>query len=131
MSGVEAQVRALEPLDLEGLRQVWRERYGVPPELRSPDLLRRWLAWRIQAEALGGLDAETRRRLSGRSAAAPKMQPGTRLVREWKGEPHEVVVSAQGFTYGGATHRSLSEIAREITGARWNGPRFFGLRSAA
>lgn len=118
-------------MGLEDLRAVWRERYGPPPKLRSPQLLRLNLAWRIQADAFGGLDAETRRRLRRGGAgatAADRLQPGVRLTREWKGQPHVVTVEDGGFRYEGRIWRSLSEIARHISGSRWNGPRFFGLR---
>lgn len=127
------EVRALERLDLDGLRAEWRRRVGPPPALKSPDLLRRLLAWRIQAEALGGLDAETRRRLRRRSNAArgPSLNAGARIAREWKGVRHDVEVVDDGFVYDGARYDSLSEIARVITGTRWNGPRFFGLRQEA
>ena len=91
------------------------------------------LAWRVQAEAEGGLGAETRRALrrpvAAQSRAAPQPGGGTRLVREWQGVRHEVTVCEDGaFLYRGERHRSLSRIARAITGTRWNGPRFFGLR---
>ena len=128
---IEAEVAALEAMGLEELRTVWWDRYGVPPKLRSPQLLRLNLAWRIQADAFGGLDAETKRRLrrgGAGAAAADRLQPGVRLIREWKGVPHEVVVEEGGFRYDGRVWKSLSEIARHISGARWNGPRFFGLR---
>lgn len=131
---IEAEVAALEEMGLEDLRAVWRSRYGVPPKLRSPQLLRLNLAWRIQADAFGGLDAETKRRLrrgGAGAAAADRLQPGVRLIREWKGVPHEVVVEEGGFRYDGRVWKSLSEIARHISGARWNGPRFFGLRPDA
>lgn len=121
----------LEGLGLEDLRDRWRGRYGAPPALRSPELLALMLAWRIQADHAGGLDADLRRalrRLAG-VKAAPEPTAGTRLVREWEGTPHEVIVMSEGgFLYRGDRYRSLSEIARLITGVRWNGPRFFGLR---
>ncbi len=132
-AAVEREVLRLEGLDLAGLRDAWPDRLGLPPKTRSPDLLRRSLAWKLQAEAVGGLDAETRRLLAKRTVAkrGPKIGAGTRLVREWKGEAHEVEVDAEGrVTYRGAGFASLSEVAREITGSRWNGPRFFGLRGA-
>jgi hypothetical protein len=124
----------LEGVGLEDLRSRWRGRYGAPPKLRSPELLALMLAWRIQAEREGGLDADTRRALRRpagvRAAAEPS--PGTRLVREWEGTPHEVIVMSEGgLLYRGDRYRSLSEIARAITGVRWNGPRFFGLRREA
>ena len=129
---IEAEVAHLLTLGLQALRAIWRERYGPPPKLRSPQLLRLNLAWRLQAEAFGGLDAETKRRLrrgGAGASAADRLQPGVRLIREWKGVPHEVIVEEGGFRYGGRLWKSLSEIARQISGTRWNGPRFFGLRS--
>ena len=128
-----ATVAGLENKGLEDLRAVWRGRYGAPPALRSPELLAHMLAWRIQAEKEGGLDADTRRALRRpvplRSANTPTPSPGTRLVREWQGIPHEVAVLVEGgFLYCGERYRSLSQVARAITGSRWNGPRFFGLR---
>jgi hypothetical protein len=130
---VEAEVEALSGLDLRGLRDAWPPRFGATPRLRSPDLLRRMLAWRLQVEALGGLDAETRRLLARSPAVrnGPALAPGTRVVREWKGERHEAEVSSDGVRYRGETYASLSEVARVITGVRWNGPRFFGLRASA
>ena len=128
---LEDEVRALEALSLELLRAEWRRRYGAPPGLRSVDLLRRLLAWRIQADAYGDLDADLRRRL--RSVAAPRrldqrVRPGARIAREWQGQRYEVEVVDGGFIHAGARYASLSQIARAITGTRWNGPRFFGLR---
>ncbi len=91
------------------------------------------LAWRIQADADGGLDAETRRALrrpiAAASRATPQPSAGTKLVREWQGVQHEVTAAPEGgFFYRGERYRSLSQVARAITGTRWNGPRFFGLR---
>ncbi len=128
---VEQQVQGLEALGLEGLREQWRARYGAPPSLRSVGLLRRLLAWKIQADALGGLDADTRRRLRGHAAPAPcgRLAPGTLVTREWKGVAYVVEATGDGFLFQGHKHRSLSEVARTITGTRWNGPRFFGLRT--
>lgn len=130
---VEAEVEALAALDLEGVRAAWRARYGAPPRLRSVDLLRRRLAWRMQADAFGGFDAETLRLLAARTPAkgGPAVEPGVRLVREWKGERHEVQVLEGGVVHRGTAYASLSEAARAITGVRWNGPRFFGLRGGA
>lgn len=127
---VTEEVRALEALDLHGLRNGWRQRYGDPPKMRSRELLARLLAWRIQADAFGGLDAVTIRLLrSGRlPPPKPSLAPGTRLAREWQGRRHEVDVLESGFQYAGRHYRSLSEVARTITGTRWNGLRFFGLR---
>ena len=91
------------------------------------------LAWRIQVAALGGLDADTKRRLRQSSPvkpAAPAPTPGSNIRREWQGVIHNVSVVTDGFVYEGHQFNSLSEIARAITGVRWNGPRFFGLRAA-
>jgi hypothetical protein len=121
----------LEGLALEDLRARWRARYGAPPKLRSPELLALMLAWRIQAEREGGLDGDLRRALRRAAGVRAAAEPaaGTRLVREWQGRQHEVIVMSEGgFLYQGDRYRSLSEIARAITGVRWNGPRFFGLR---
>jgi hypothetical protein len=130
---VTREVEALTALDLEGLRAEWRRRWGAAPKLRSPELLRRMIAWRIQASAYGGLDLETRRKLSGATAITPSgaLQPGTRIVRQWQGRRIEVVVVDGGFAFNGAVYRSLSAIAQAVTGTKWNGPRFFGLRPEA
>lgn len=127
---VTEEVRALDRLDLEGLRAVWRERYGTPPTLRSTDLLARLLAWGIQSEAFGGLDAETRSTLFRKSlpVAAPSLAPGMRLERVWRGTTQTVEIVEGGFRWSGQTYRSLSQVAQAITGVKWNGPRFFGLR---
>lgn len=127
---ITAEVRALAALDLSGLREEWRRRYGTPPRMRSKELLSRLLAWRIQADAFGGLDAVTIRLLNNERVGPPpvRLAPGTRLAREWQGRRHEVEVVETGFRYGDTSFRSLSEIARAITGTRWNGLRFFGLR---
>ncbi len=127
---ITKEVRALEALDLHGLRSEWRKRYGDPPKMRSKTLLARLLAWRIQADAFGGLDATTIRLLKSDHLPPPKpaLPPGSRISREWQGRRHEVDVLEKGFRYAGTEYRSLSEIARSITGTRWNGLRFFGLR---
>lgn len=129
---ITEEVRALARLDLNGLRVVWRDRFGEPPALRSADLLRRNLAWRIQAGAFGGLDAETEAAV-GRTPKrlGPVLTPGMRLAREWRGVVHEVEILDGAVLYGGQRFDSLSKVARHITGVRWNGPRFFGLRQSA
>jgi len=130
---ITEEVRALARLDLEGLRAEWRRRYGPPPKLRSTDLLARLLAWRIQAEVFGGLDAEMRSTLFRKSlaVAAPTLLAGMRLEREWHGTTQNVEVVDGGFRWEGRTYPSLSQAAQAITGVKWNGPRFFGLRQAA
>jgi len=130
-SDPEAEIRSLETLGLRDLRSIWAARFGPAPKLRSEELLRLMLAWRLQAEALGGFTPETRRRLSRRGAIAPEgraLGDGAILRRDWQGRQIEVVVKADGFLWDGKTYPSLSAIARAATGTRWNGPRFFGLR---
>jgi Protein of unknown function (DUF2924) len=122
-------VAALATMSLAELRAEWQRRYGPPPRHRAADLLRRVLAWRIQSDVLGGLDAPTRRMLEKEQAEVQAAAtPGMRLAREWAGKRHEVVVTENGVVHDGRTYGSLSEVARHITGQRWNGPRFFGLR---
>ena len=133
VAGITAEVRALERLDLQALRAEWRRQgFGAPPKMRSPDLLRRILAWKLQARALGGLDGETLRLLR-RASTTPEamLDVGARIGREWQGVRHEVAVIERGYRYAGEAFDSLSQVARKITGSRWNGPRFFGLREAA
>jgi len=126
---VNEEVRGLDGLDLFALRSIWAARFGAPPTLRSAEMLRRILAWRIQATAFGGPTAETHRELRrSRASSMEVLRPGTKLVREWKGVRHEVEVLETGLRYGSETFESLSQVARAITGVRWNGPRFFGLR---
>ena len=128
---INAEVRALERLDLEGLRAVWAERYGLPvPRLRSRELLGLSLAWRIQVEALGGLDAATRRKLKDEKVSkrgGGDVPVGTVLTREWKGIPQSVRRTPAGFEWNGTTYRSLTAAARAISGGTWGGPLFFGL----
>lgn len=128
-AGVRAEVASLQSMTLAELRNLWEARFGAPPKQRSVDLLRRVLAWRLQAGALGGLDAATVRLLgSERVLIMVAEQPGTRLARDYAGRRHEVVILEEGVLYDGESYGSLSEVARVITGQRWNGPRFFGLR---
>lgn len=131
---IEQQIGALQRLDLEELRAVWRASFGEPPPLRSVDLLKLCLAWRLQAGAYGGLDRDVKRKL-GRSgplqAEGLELGIGARLRRRWKGRMVEVVVERDGFVHAGKTFPSLSAAATAIAGSRWNGPRFFGLRDGS
>jgi hypothetical protein len=134
---VADEVAALAGLNIDDLRSIWRRRFGTPPPLRSGDVMRRCLAEKIQLTAFGG-DAELEARLAALvrahrrgkppAAARAKVGRGAVLFREYAGETHRVEALEGGFLWRGRTWRSLSEIAREITGSRWNGPRFFGLR---
>jgi hypothetical protein len=141
---VEAEIAHLRDLDLAGLRARWRTTFRRAAADHLPrSLLFRVLAYRIQAERLGYLDKDIQRFLdrvaSGAQAGAEikavdghpsrnGLQPGTILVREWNGVLQRVMVLDQHFAWNGATYRSLTEIAVAMTGTRWSGPRFFGLR---
>jgi hypothetical protein len=140
---VEAELDRLPTAPIADLRKRYRELFRTePPKAFGPDLLRRSIAHRIQEKAYGGLSASTRRLLdqlvkaamakpNGRLVLPRRIKPGSELVRTWKGRSYRVMVMADGFAHNGKTFASLSEIASEITGTRWNGPRFFGLRSAS
>lgn len=132
---VTEEVRALERMDLAALRFIWAKHFGEPPKMRSPELLRLVLAWRLQAAVFGGLDAATRRRLrQGRRAASLRddsLGHGARIVKEWRGTDHVVETVDGGFSWAGKTYPSLSAVAFAITGVKRNGPAFFGLREKA
>jgi hypothetical protein len=128
---IEMLVGRIGDMDLDQLREHWRQRYGAPPALRSLPIMRMQLAWRVQAEAFGALDAVTRKALLRKGSVEPEGKElgiGARLSRNWQGKRIEVVVEEQGFRWEGKLFPSLSATARAITGIRWNGPRFFGLR---
>lgn len=132
-SDVEAQLAALERLSYAELKAAWAGWFRKkPPPRLSPHLLRLGIGWKIQERAFGGLSAATKRRLrtirDGKDAP-PALRPGSQLVREWHGRMHVVRVTDEGFEWNSRNWRSLSVIAREITGQRWSGPRFFGLKS--
>ena len=128
---VAEPVDALQTLDLAGLRDQWQQRYGPPPKLRSVELLRLMLAWRIQADTFGGLDKQTRKILKRPSpvkAEGLELGTGAILRRQWRGRVVEVVVQEDGFRWKDQTFKSLTAAATAIAGTKWNGPRFFGLR---
>jgi hypothetical protein len=141
---VEVEIARLRDLDLPGLRAQWRTMFRrTAPDHLPRHLLFRVLAYRLQAEGFGDLDKDTQRFLDRVASGAQAggeiktmdrhpsrngLQPGTILIREWNGVLHRVMVLDQGFTWNGTTYRSLTEVAFVITGTRWSGPRFFGLR---
>lgn len=142
---LEDEIAHLRALDLKGLRVRWKGVFRKPAPLHLPrHLLLGVLAYRLQADALGHLALDTIRLLKqlgsgGRSVEAVQLtaefarrrdglKPGVILVREWNGQPHRVMVMADGFAWTGKTFESLSAVAFAITGTRWNGHRFFGLR---
>jgi hypothetical protein len=136
---LEAEVKDLIGRPVHTLREIWRTRLGSePPKFKSREVMASLLAWKIQAETNGGLDASTARKLreiadalERDGAYEPKLTrrlpTGVVVTREWKGLIHKVSIMAGGFTYQGKKYESLSGIARLITGTRWSGPRFFGL----
>ena len=134
----EALSRLLH-LDLGELRELWCHLYKTEAAPRlSRELLVRAVAHRMQEVASGGPRLELQRQLrqialelqqTGRLRIPPQVKPGTRLMREWRGRSHDVLVLDDGFSWQGTHYRSLSSIARQITGTAWSGPVFFGLRS--
>src|ERR1700682_209640 len=138
-----AEVAQLDALGLNELRARWRQLYEtVPPPRFSRDLLRRAVAYRMQENVLGGLKPATRRLLERVAEDAharkptklmplQKVGPNTILIREWGGTRHEVTVLENGVMFRGKRYRSLSQVARVITGSQWSGPLFFGLKAPA
>jgi hypothetical protein len=135
---VARRLEALGDLTPDQLRKEWRRLYRSQPPRLSRDLLVRAIAYRIQELRYGGLSKAIHRELASlveargsgaeiAKAGGERIRAGARLVREWNGRTHTVTVEEEGFLYAGRSYRSLSAIAREITGARWSGPRFFGL----
>jgi hypothetical protein len=142
MAGLSDKLAALTTMSSARLRAEWLQLYKRPAPDLSADLLRRGVAYRLQEKAHGGLPPAILREIermrkhlasTGEVITLPptRIKPGTRLVRDWGGASHHVVVLDSGFLYRDQRYRSLSTIAAEITGAKWSGPRFFGLRSAA
>lgn len=138
-SGIVNRVEALKNIDIDALRSEWKRVFRSPPPKRiSRSLLELGIAWKIQEAAAGGLSRKAQRRLDQmveeiesigtvEASRTVGVKPGSHLVREWRGATHDVMVLEDGFEWKGRIWRSLSEIAREITGTRWSGPRFFGL----
>ncbi|MFV0369508.1 MAG: DUF2924 domain-containing protein [Hyphomicrobiaceae bacterium] len=130
---------ALADMNAADLRNEWARYFRARPPCRlSRDLLKLGVAWKLQERAFGGLSKATKRQIAELTQTmatkadltrprAVTLRSGARLIREWNGETHEVLVVEDGFLWRGKTWRSLSVIAREITGTRWSGPRFFGV----
>ena len=139
---IDVEIARLRDLDVGALRARWHTVFGRRSSPHLPrHLLFRVLAYRLQVDHFGDLDTESRRLLDG--AGSPEdagkravdpgrltadVRPGTILVREWNGRMQRVTVLAQGFAWNGAIYPSLSKIAFAMTGTRWNGPKFFGMR---
>lgn len=138
---LHAKLNALASMTPVQLRQSWLDLSGVNLPHASPSLLRHLIAHRLQEKSVGKLPTYIEReldRLNGNSDAdSPAMSrrgpilPGTRFVREWNGKTIAVTATEAGFEWNSENYRSLSEIARKITGAHWSGPRFFGLTAQA
>src|SRR6266481_8760109 len=140
---LSTEIAGLESLDLHHLRIRWKLLYEIeaPPHL-SRDLLRRAVAYRMQENVLGGLKPASRRLLERvaedararkptKVAPLRKIGPNTILIREWGGTRHEVTMVENGVMFRGKRYRSLSHVARIITGSQWSGPLFFGLKAPA
>ena len=138
---VAIRLKAIGEMDYDALRREWRRIYRHhPPQRIGRRLLELGVAWKIQEKAYGGFGAATRRRLANLAQAMQEdgdiarsriahLKPGAKLLREWQCKTHTVIVLEDGFEWEGKRWRSLSAIAREITGAHWSGPRFFGLQA--
>lgn len=135
---IDEQIERLRTMKPAELKQEWRRVCkGPSPASFTPDLLMRGIAYALQEKAFGGLSVEAKRELDSiatlgksRPGQAPMVQlrPGNRLVRRWRGTTYSVDVTGDGFLFQERRYASLSTIATEITGTRWSGPRFFGLR---
>ena len=148
--GLKSDIERLKTLDIDALRLEWRNLFGKRlPKALPKSLLVKALTYQLQAMAFGDLDPQTLRVLDAYAAkndgrwrgrvrvdrlgavspfsSGPRIKPGSIVVREWSGELHRVIALEVGFAQNGDPYRSLSEVARAITGTRWNGPRFFGL----
>jgi hypothetical protein len=140
-SALVREIEQLQEATSTNLKQRWRALYGTDEPVRiSRDLLIRALAYRIQEKALGGLKPSTRRLLIKVAADAsarrpievapePSIKPGTVLLREWHGKQHQVIVRENGIVFNGKQYKSLSGVAYRITGTKWSGPLFFGLKA--
>jgi hypothetical protein len=142
---LEEEIESLPALSKAELLTRWRERLKqAPPSHLNKPILVPLLAYRLQERAFGGLKPAYKRRLRQLAesfeqnptrvakavSSSARIKPGTRLIRQWDGQTHQVTVSEEGFEYKGERYKSLSEIARLITGTRWSGPLFFGLKQS-
>ncbi len=140
MSSLERKLEDLDGMTPAQLRAEWRDCWRKPaPEIGS-DLLRRGIAWKRQSRIHGDVPPHARREIeavlsrltAGKSAVDDErisLRPGTRLVREWRGTMHQVVVLERGYEHEGRHYGSLTQVASAITGTHWSGPRFFDLKA--
>lgn len=135
MAKVEDQLATLPTMSSAELREEWQRLINTSPPRLSPGLLRLALGWEIQARAYGGLSRATQQNLAQIAAGKTKtatVGAGTRLVREWQGKAHVVTIDHDNvIRWNDREYGSLSEVARAITGTRWSGPAFFGLKRKA
>lgn len=140
MPNLDVEIEALIRMSPAALRSKWREVHRSPTPDLSPSLLARGIAYRLQQRVHGGLSrsaekqlANIARRLARTGSVddphAVSLKPGTQLVRSWNGTIYKVLVGYDGFEFDGRRYESLSQIARDITGAHWSGPRFFGAKA--
>ena len=139
MSDLESKLAELHSMPPAQLRALWRECWRRPAPELGPDLLRRGIAWKLQSRVHGDLPSHVKRTIdaaadrlrNGEEVVSSKMaslKAGTRLVREWRGKVHQVVVLDEGYEHEGRRYTSLSQIAAAITGGHWSGPVFFGVK---
>jgi len=134
MSGrLEAKLAALAELSPANLKDEWLRQFKSEPPRLTPELMRLAIGFRLQERQLGSVPAKVRRELrsSAQQRASVSMKAGTRLLRSWNGRSIEVIVTDSGFEHDGRSFRSLSQVAKEVTGTAWSGPRFFGLNEGA
>lgn len=137
-TAIKTEIVRIRSLKIDDLRGLWRATFKKDvPKALTKDLIARMLIWRLQEQAFGGFDRATLKVLESYAKGQPvvaqrprRLKPGTELVREYQGERHTVIVMTEGFAWRGITYKSLTTIAKEITGTNWSGPRFFGLRVA-
>ena len=140
--GIENRLAFLSKMGKSKLRELWKQLYGksAGPRIRR-ELMVPFLAYRMQEIQYGGLKSSTRaelrriarsleRRASSEFLVRPRIKAGTRIFRRWKGDMHEIFATESGYEYRGVGYQSFSEVARKITGTRWSGPAFFGLKKA-
>ena len=132
LNTADKAIKEIAGLDRPGCLAQWREAFGRPPPKHlSLPFMKRVLIWEAQYKAFGGVSSKTKRRLKqiAKGKAMPTIaKPGSVLVREWNGRTYQVEVVPGSYVMDGKTWRSLSAIARHITGAHWSGPRFFGVQ---
>ena len=141
VGGIQKQLEELPGFQSSELKEMWSRLYGsAPPKRMSRELMIRAIAYKLQEKAYGGMSSTARRKLAKLVAqyetrgkitlpSIPLFKPGTKLIREWQGNTHSVIVLENGFEFEGERYRSLSAVAQKITGAHWSGPRFFGVRT--